>query len=200
MKRIIAAVLAAVMATPAIAHDAFGNIGPFYASLLHPLADAVQATVILATSAFLAARGVDAVRVALPSFMVSAAICTLASSMIAANSPDARLLTLLSGVTAVLAGIGAMLPDRMVPRLAGIGLVVGAGALAGLSPGSPASVGMSFLQVFLGTVLGTSIMVTLLWAALDFAARRISHVAPAVAGSWVAAMGVLVLAFELARP
>jgi hypothetical protein len=71
--------------------------------------------------------------------------------------------------------------------------VVATGALAGLAPDRPPAEGA--LQPILGTVLGVGVLATLAWAALDAAARRISPLAPAVAGSWVAAVGLLAGAF-----
>ena len=43
-----------IVPAPALAHDAFGDLGPFYASLLHPLADPLQAALVIGTAAFLA--------------------------------------------------------------------------------------------------------------------------------------------------
>ena len=61
-------------ATPGLAHDAFGDLGPFYASLLHPLADPLQAALIVGTAAFLAGRPLGLTRLAWPVFVGAASL------------------------------------------------------------------------------------------------------------------------------
>jgi hydrogenase/urease accessory protein HupE len=41
---------AVIVPSPALAHDAFGDLGPFYASFLHPLADPLQAVLLIGTA------------------------------------------------------------------------------------------------------------------------------------------------------
>jgi hypothetical protein len=174
---------------PAFSHDAFGDLGPFYASLLHPLADPMQAALVIGTAAFLAGRSLGAVRVALPVFVVAAALSHLALGWGAELVPPA----IFPALAAVAVGGAATLPDRWTRASAGFLLVAVVGAFAGLAPDRPPAEGA--LQPILGTVLGIGVLTTLAWAALDAAARRISPLAPAVAGSWVAAVGLLAGAF-----
>ena len=174
---------------PALAHDAFGDLGPFYACLLHPLADPMQAALVIGTAAFLAGRALGTVRVALPVFAAAAALSHLVLSWHLGVLPAPLLVT----AAAVAVGGAATLPDRWTPVPAGLLLVAATGALAGLAPDRPPVEGA--LQLILGTVLGVALRATLAWAALDAAARRISPLAPAVAGSWVAAVGLLAGAF-----
>lgn len=189
MRRLSPVLLFGIAPAPALAHDAFGDLGPFYASLLHPLADPMQAALVIGTAAFLAGRSLGTVRVALPVFAAAAALSHLVLSWHLGVVPA----PLLMAAAAVAVGGAATLPDRWTPVPAGLLLVAATGLIAGLAPDRPPAEGA--LQPILGTVLGIALLATLAWTALDAAARRVSPVAPAVAGSWVAAMGLLAGAF-----
>jgi hydrogenase/urease accessory protein HupE len=69
-----ASLVACLVPAPALAHDAFGDLGPFYASFLHPLADPLQAALLVGTAAFLAGRPLSVTRAALPVFTGVAAL------------------------------------------------------------------------------------------------------------------------------
>jgi hydrogenase/urease accessory protein HupE len=189
MRRPAVLALALSAPAPALAHDAFGDLGPFYASLLHPLADPMQAALVIGTAAFLAGRSLGTVRVALPVFAAAAALSHLILGWRLGVLPS----PLLAAVAAVAVGSAATLPDRWTRVPAGLILVAATGILVGLAPDRPPAQGA--LQPILGTVLGVAILATIAWAALDAAARRLSPLAPAVAGSWVAAVGLLAGAF-----
>ena len=189
MRRPSLVLLLAAAPGPALSHDAFGDLGPFYASLLHALADPMQAALVIGTAAFLAGRTLGTVRVALPVFAAAAALSHLVLSWHLGVLPP----PLLAAAAVVAVGGAATLPDRRTRLRAGLLLVAATGVLAGLAPDRPPAEGA--LQPILGTVLGIALLATLAWAALDAAARRVSPLAPAVAGSWVAAMGLLAGAF-----
>lgn len=183
--------LLALVPSPAFAHDAFGDLGPFYASLLHPLADPLQAALVAGIAAFLAGRSIATARLALPVFVAGAAL-----GLGLAWRPGLVPAPLVPEAAAILIGLAATLPDRWTPVWLALPLVALIGVLAGLAPGQPEG---APLQPLLGGVLGIGIFAALGWAGLDALARRLSPVAPAVAGSWVAAMGLMVGAFAL-RP
>lgn len=189
MRRLSLALLLTVAPGAALAHDAFGDLGPFYASLLHPLADPMQAALVIGTAAFLAGRSLGTVRVALPVFAAAAALSHLVLSWYLGVMPA----SLLAAAAAVAVGGAATLPDRWTRLPSGLLLVAATGAITGLAPDRPPAEGA--LQPILGTVLGTGLLATLAWAGLDAVARRVSPLAPAVAGSWVAAVGLLTGAF-----
>jgi hypothetical protein len=191
MKRTAALAVAVLAPGPALAHDAFGDLGPFYASLLHPLADPMQAALVIGTAAFLAGRALATVRVALPLFIAAAA----AAHILLAWSLGVVPHLLLPAAAAIAVGGAATLPERWTRTPAALLVVAATGALVGLAPDRPPAEGA--LQPILGTVLGVGVLATLAWTALDAAARRVSPVAPAVAGSWVAAVGLLAGAFTV---
>ena len=181
--------LIALLPAPALAHDAFGDLGPFYASMLHPIADPFQGLLIVGTGAFLARRPVKTIRAILPVFILAAALAHVLLGWLFGLTVTPLLL-----VGFVLAtGCAAVLPVSHVPNWACVALVAATGALVGLAPDRPPQ-GVAALQLMLGTLLGISAAIILIWMALDVASRRLFWIAPAIAGSWVAAIGMLAIA------
>ncbi len=177
-----------LLAAPVQAHDAFGDLGPFYASILHPLVDPLQAALLVGTAAFLAGRSLALTGMALPVFIGVAAFAALFTALggMAVAPP------LLVAFVAVLAGLAAILPEAWTPRVPSLILVAVTGALTGLAPGPAEG---AALQPFLGTAVGIASLVTLCWFALEAAGQRFTPLVPRVAGSWVAAIGILTAAF-----
>lgn len=191
MRRPLIALTAALAPAPAFAHDAFGDLGPFYASLLHPMADPLQAALLVGTAAFLASRPLEDVRPALPVFFGAAVL----SYAVLALGLGLSMPALLASLAALLAGLAAMAPGRWISRWTAFAIVAATGAMTGLAPEAPP--GPTDLQPVLGTILGIGAISTLAWFALESAGRRLTPIIPMVAGSWVAAVGILVGAFSL---
>ena len=97
----------------------------------------------------------------------------------------------IAALAAIVAGILSTLPDRWLPRWADVLIVAALGAVVGLIPDGQA-LSDGAIQSILGTILGIAILPALIWAALEGVARRVSQIVPAVAGSWVAAVGILI--------
>jgi hypothetical protein len=188
MKRPATILVAAIAPVPALAHEAFGDLGPFYASLLHPLADTLQGAVVVGAAAVLAARPLERARTGLPLFLAAAA----AAQFVLAALPDVAPPPLAIAASAMAAGIAAVIPARWTRGGALVPLLAVTGFLAGLAPGAAAG-----LPEATGTLLGIAILATLGWAVLETLAHRVSFLAPRVAGAWVAAVGLLAVAFAL---
>ena len=184
------AVIPMLIPTTAVAHDAFGDLGPFYASMLHPLADPLQAAVLVGTAAFLAGRPLSVVRRAMPIFVLVAGIASVAvfSGKIYATPP------VLAGLAALLVGLAATLAENWTPRVVINALVITTGAVVGLAPGTPDD-GLT-LQPLMGSIFGISVLLTFFWFTFEVAARRLTVLLPKVVGTWVAAVGILVIAFS----
>ena len=180
----------AALPTPTLAHDAFGDLGPFYANLLHPMADPMQAALGLGTAAFLAGRSLNTVRLALPVFVASAAL----SYLFLGWRFGVTAAPIMASAVAIAVGAAAMLPERWTPVAAALVLVTGTGAFVGLSPDQPMPSDLA--QAILGTLLGIAAFILIAWAMFDATARHVSRLAPAIDGSWVAAVGLLAGAFS----
>jgi hypothetical protein len=182
------AVTALVAARPAAAHDAFGDLGPFYANLLHPLADPSQAVVLAGFAAVLALHPIAVVRRGWALQAAAGALTVAAVAVLAPPAPPA----LAVGLTA--AGLGAAaLAGRRLPGALVVALGIAAAVVAGLAAQRPTGLREALLTSF-GGALGLATASLLLWSLFDRLRRRLGDIACAVAGSWVAAIGILTAA------
>jgi len=175
-------------ARPASAHDAFGDLGPFYANLLHPLADPAQAVMLAGFAAVVALQPLETVR---PGWALHAAAGTLTVAALAvATLPTAPMVVV--GMAAACLGIAAVVGARL-PRPAVVGLGIAAAVIAALAADRPAGPREALL-VTLGGALGLAATSLLLWSLFDALRRRLGDIACKVAGSWVAAIGIMTAA------
>ncbi|MFC3616459.1 hypothetical protein ACFORG_22170 [Lutimaribacter marinistellae] len=188
MKRIPFALAALLAPSQALAHDAFGDLGPFYASFLHPVVDPLQAALLTGAAALLARRPETEVRLALPLFIFAGVIAYLANTGI-----DYAVLPVIAAFVAMIVGSAAALPQNFLPGWIVLGVVTLAGAIAGLLP-DPLPDALGGILPHLGTILGLAVLTTLAWITLDAAARRFTALVPAITGSWVAALSIFVVA------
>jgi hypothetical protein len=186
----IAGLAAVLAASAARAHDAFGDLGPFYAGVLHPLANPLQGALMVGVAALAAPRSAAGARAVLTGFVTAAVLASLFAAfglIQAANQPT------LAAVSIVV-GIAATLPRRVLPSAALMLLGAGAGLIAGAAgditePVQPAPLA--------GAILGLGLLPLLLWGAIEALHQRVSPWAPAVIGSWVAALGVMLAALAI---
>lgn len=177
--------------TPVHAHDAFGDLGPFYASILHPLAYPLQAAILLGTAAFLAGRSLAITRAALPVYACTAILGAGAVIIF----PSLVIPPILAASAGMLAGLTALAPETLTPRPVTFSLVATTGVLTGIAPGPPAS--DAVLHHVSGAAFGIAALATLAWFGLETASRWLTPLVPKVAGSWVAALSILVVGFSL---
>jgi urease accessory protein len=185
---LLAALIAGGHAEPALAHDAFGDLGPFYANLLHPLADPGQGLLIAAIAVLLAGQPLAAVRPAYAVLALAGAATVVLGALVPLDPPGLRTTGLLA------AALGALSLLRLPLRPLAATLLAGAIAVpAGLAVDVPPSPRVPGLPL-LGAALGLALAALLVWGFVDLARRRLGPVAGAVAGSWVAAVGILAAA------
>jgi hypothetical protein len=182
------ALLASALPGATFAHDAFGDMGPFYANLLHPAADPAQGVVLAGAAAFLARQPIATVRPAYAALAIGGAAAALAATLGAAPG----LSPLVAAILACLLGGGAIVrigfPVWAAAPLAGA---------AGVAAGFALTTGPGLRDMALGLLggaLGVALAQLLLWGVMDFAVRRIGAVAVAVIGAWVAAVGIMTAA------
>lgn len=185
MKRAGLTLAAALVPGAGSAHDAFGDLGPFYASLLHPLADPAQGLLIAAVSVLLARQPLATVR---PAYAALVACGTLAAALHLVASPapvGLRATSLAVAVLGLVAVSGWRLPMVLAAVLAAA-VAVTAGLAVELPPG-----GRAAALAAAGGAAGIAILALLVWGGVDFASRRLGPIAGAVAGAWIAAIGVM---------
>jgi urease accessory protein len=183
-----AALAAALVPTGAYAHDAFGDLGPFYGGLLHPLVDPVQGLIIVAMAVLLASQPRASVRVAYAAAVIAGALAILVHAAMPAAPAGVPL------VGFVVAGIGLL--SLLGPRIPVAALAVLAGALAafaGVAGDMPNGVRAAMLSAG-GSIFGIALLVLLVWSGLDLLQSRLGRIVSAIAGSWVAAIGVMAAA------
>lgn len=172
----------------AFAHDAFGDLGPFYASLLHPLADPAQAVLLVGFAVLLARQELVTVRRGYAGFAAAAMLAMPAAALLALPSVE----HFAAGALATLLGLAVLFGQRL-PGLAIVALGIVAACLASLAFDAASGLRDGLLLV-LGGTLGLATATLLLWSLFDLLRRRIGDIACAVAGSWVAAIGIMTMA------
>lgn len=177
---------AALMPASALAHDAFGDLGPFYASLLHPLADPAQGLLIAAAAIVLARQPVPTVRIAYAVLAACGALAVVA--LLVATPPPMDLRA--AGIAVALLGLVALSGLRL-PAVVAAALAGAAAVAAGLALDLPAGDAHAMALAVLGGAAGIALLALCVWGGVDFASRRLGSVAGAVAGAWIAAIGLM---------
>lgn len=185
MKRRIATLWLMTCPVPAAAHDAFGDLGPFYESLLHPLVDPVQGLLLVAVALLLARQPLGTVRPAYAALAGGGLAVLLATSFAVVPTPGPLVVLVVTmfAALAVLAGLrpGAVLASVLAALL---------GGLAALSF-DPVLDGRTALLTILGGATSISLLTLFAWGAGEWADRRLSPYATSVAASWVAAIALM---------
>jgi hypothetical protein len=173
---------------PAAAHEAFGDLGPLFQALLHPLADPAQGLLLVAAAVFLARQPLATVRPAFAA-LVAGGLGVLATGLVVTlPDPGLRFMTLAALGLALVA-----LPVRRAPVPAAVALAFAVGGLAAL-PFDAAPDGRSAVLGLLGGAAGIALGTLFLWGAADWADRRLSPLVSTVAAAWVAAIALMAAA------
>jgi hypothetical protein len=187
-QRIACGLAFALIPGPALAHDAFGNLGPFYQGLLHPVADPAQGLLLVAAAVLLARQPVASVRKAYLALLLCGVIAIAVHFFVTVPPLKTQVVGALAAVLGGLALTGVSLPVMITVALAG-----GVAILSGLS-GDQTTDFRNGLLAGAGMSIGAPLLVLFLWCFLDFLQKKLGRVAGAVAGSWVAAVGVMTAA------
>ncbi len=194
--RLVPGVAVAALLVPgrAEAHLVNTGFGPFYDGISHLFVTAPDLLVVAALALLAGLRGNAAARGTLLAVIVAWALGGLAGLMMA----PAVLWTAITTGSFLL--LGALLAaDRELPA----GVVIGLGALVGLIHGflngaESAASGIGFVGL-VGSVAALAVLATLMSAAAVSLAQGWTRIAVRVAGSWIAAIGILMLGW-LFRP
>lgn len=164
----------------------------FAAAMLFPFQTLTTAVLLTGLGLFLSGAPRETVRRVLAGFALAAALGLLSvwlSGRVAGLEPVAAVLTLALGLH-VAAGVA--LPERAVA-----GAAIAAGVLAGLGSDLPPRWEIA-LEGGAGLLAGFVLLALVGWGAGAAAGRIAGPVVPRVAGSWVAAIGLLTLVLALA--
>lgn len=195
MRGRLAAVAAAVFAlapSRAWAHAPIEGIGDFYSGLLHPVLVPAHALAIAATGFLLGQRGRDAAIGGLAAFAAALlAGLALAGAGYGADSQAAVLAIAASAGLVVAAS--APLPRIFCWCVSGAG-----GLLIGLDSAPETDVLRPLLVTLGGTAAGATILSIYAAGLADYVSAPWQRIGIRVAGSWIAASAVLVLALVAA--
>lgn len=172
----------------AFAHGAFKGIGNFYGGVLHPVVVPAHLLALIAAGLFVGRQGWTRVVRLLPMFMVACAIGLVLSSP---SVETVAGIGLLAGAAAIglLVAIDVELPDAI-----GTVLVIAIGFTIALDSAPGTRFDSSWFVALAGTGIGLSANLVWLSAPLTRLAKPWQRIGIRVAGSWISACALLVLA------
>lgn len=177
------AVLFALLASPAAAHGTLPGGDGFAAGFAHPFVAAEHLLALLALGILI---GRQATRRPLPG-LLAGLIAGFGAGLLALGTLQ-PLILLIGLVTGIVLAANLQLSDF---------IVTGCALIVGLTVGADTD-GLTMIAAA-GTVTGVFAVVLNAMAAAEFAAPRLNGIPLRIAGSWVAAAALLILAFLL-RP
>ena len=194
LHRFVLSILLVSVAGSANAHLVNSGMGPFYDGVLHLLLSPGDWLGLVALSLLAGLRGVRAGRLS----VVTLPGAWFAGGIIGLNLPYSVELPGLGAASFMILGMLVALDSRRLPPAGVAGLALFYGALHGLLNGSALAAtgaGVNSLSGIVAMVLVTVLLVAALVASLRSDAARI---VVRVAGSWVAAIGILTLGWLVA--
>ena len=186
-------VVLALLPTVAHAHLVNSGLGPFYDGMLHLLLSPGDLLGLLAAALLAGLRGRRASRLTV--LVMPAA--WLLFGLVGLNLSTSLQLNFLSVLSFVILGALVALDPKRLPEWAVAALAGSFGALHGLLNGSALSAIGAGVVSLLG-IVATVFVITLIVASLVVPLRRAwTRIAVRVAGSWVTAVGILMLGWLL---
>jgi hydrogenase/urease accessory protein HupE len=185
-----AAGLAAAVLVPgrADAHLVNTGFGPFYDGISHLFVTAPDILVVIALGLLAGLRGKATSRGTLLTIILAWTTGGIVGLVAAPEVPWVGL------STASFLVLGALLAlDRELPRAAVVGLAGIIGLMHGFLNGAEAATSGIGLVGLTGSVAAVAVMTTLVAAAAVLLAEGWTRIAVRVAGSWIAAVGILML-------
>ncbi len=203
MRRFLPLVIALVWAVPAEAHMGFAGLGHFANGALHPLLVPAHIMVIAASGLFAGRQGYGSVVDTAAAFCAGCLFGLIAVSASASirDIPEARLQNFLLVAAMVL---GAALALALTsPRLVRLGLVGTAAVVIGIDSSFGAERPWLVVQTYAGTLIASTaavLYITGVSAAIHTSRPQWVRIGVRIAGSWIAAIAMLVLALQFAVP
>lgn len=184
----------AVAAAPAHAHLVETGFGAFYDGLAHVVTTPADLLVVLAIALLAGQRGVQQTRWVLWALPVA----WLAGALTGARLPAAAVSPALTTLTFVAAGLLVVLDAKLRP--ASLAVLAGIAGLAhGFVNGATMMPGGASLLALTGAVTAVFCLLAIVAAEVTRLHAGWTRIAVRVAGSWIAAAGLLMIGW-LARP
>ncbi len=196
MKRRVSALLLALTPQTAVAHGALAGGGGFYAGLAHPFL-AWEHTILLIGLGLLLG-GLERVKARLPLIGLLIGLGSgLAFGPTLALAGSATIVLLLAILTGAALALALRLPVALLAVLAlctgnAIGLDTGV-------PPPPSAAAIELYAPYVGVIVGAFLIVLNAMALASVATRPVFAIAVRMAGSWIIAIALMVLALHL-RP
>lgn len=184
-----------LFALPAHAHSPIAGLNDFYAGALHPFVSPAHLVVLLALGLAIGQRAHGAMgRAEAPLLALLLALPLGLATHRLAGDPDGQraLLLLAAGLGLAVAGQLALPRSALVVLAAATALIVGWNSGPGALDGRPRALALA------GTGAAVLLLVTYVAILTSLAARPWLRIAMRVAGSWLAAAALLVLALGFA--
>jgi urease accessory protein len=190
----LAAALLLLAAGPALAHPAPLGLSGFSGGLLHPLFVPAHLLAVAALGLLIGAQAPRPRRVAMAIYVI-AVLAGLGAIALAYAPTQAEPVLL---ICAALSGLLAAL-NLPLPRALGWPLAAATGAALGLdSPPDAVSLAAAN-RALLGAALGAAVLLVVIAEVSALPRHDWARIGLRIAGSWIAASAILVLALRLAR-
>ncbi len=189
--RLAATVLAAASPGVAFAHGSFGELGGFYAGMLHPVAAPVHLLATIALGMLLGKEGQVGAARTLPAIVVGCLLGFLLAP------PDAAIAVQV-GLLAAIALVGVLIAANLAVPWSAATLLAFATAFAIIMDSAPeATSGGERLTTLAGTSLSVSATFVWISALVGCLRRPWQLIGIRIAGSWISACALLVLALAV---
>jgi hydrogenase/urease accessory protein HupE len=186
-------ILLTIAVMPAHAHSPIKGIGAFYNGLVHPILEPSHFLALLAIGLLVGRQEVNVRRIALAA-IVAGIVVFLFAAMLLAKSGFAIGPILAALVAAILVALSI----RLNVYLAAIIALAGA-ALVGLDSVQNSFTGRQFYISGAGTAIGVVLLAVYAGGMSALMEKPLQKIAVRIAGSWIAAITILALAFEIQR-
>ncbi len=178
-------------ATPAFAHSPIMGIGGVLGGVLHVVLIPEHGLSLLAIGLVLGQQPWVRRRTGLMSFMAAMTCGLLAAAFAIGESQAANVLLTATGI------LGLLIAAAWVPPALGWGLAVIAGAAIGLNSRPEVATESETVRMLIGSGIGAAAVLALV-SAVSFLLRGNAQILVSrVAGSWIAAIAILVLSLRL---
>lgn len=192
------AAVALLWAAPALAHGTLPNGGGFYAGLLHPFLASEHLLLLIGLGLLLGRQPRQPAQVPLAGLALA-----LGAGLALTDAGDATTVAAAVILVGAVAAGGALAAAQPVPALVLTGIAAAAGLAIGFDTGVPAPMqgsGLGAVVPYAGVFVGV-FLVTLNTMALASVAWRPPYtIALRVAGSWIVAAAVILLALIARGP